>query len=131
MTGKEVRQAFEYLFSLKPDGSVMNGTFQYSKGFGLTVDVKNYQECGCRVVSISLNDEAIDDERVYTVGMTQNCSNKFKRYFGVSLPEEKVKLVAISTFSDLAKWMISQTEKIEVQSKGRFEILHAECLHNG
>ena len=63
--------------------------------------------------------------------MTQNCANKFKRYFGVDLPDESIKLVAISTFSDLAKWMISQNQKIEVQNKGRFEILNAECLYNG
>ena len=131
MTGKEVRQAFTYLFSLKPDGSVMNGTFQYSKGFKLAVDVENYQEHGCRIERLSLNGEEIDDNRIYTVGMTQNCANKFKRYFGVDLPDESIKLVAISTFSDLAKWMISQNQKIEVQNKGRFEILNAECLYNG
>ena len=131
MTGREVRQAFEYLFSLKPDGSVMNGTFQYSKGFHLVADVEKYKERGCRMEYIGLWGEAIDDERVYTVGMTKNCANKFKRYFGTVLPEEKIKLVAISTFSDLARWMISQTEKIIVQNKGRFEMLHTEYLQNG
>ena len=131
MTGREVRQAFEYLFSLKPDGSVMNGTFQYSKGFHLVADVEKYKERGCRMEYIGLWGEAIDDERVYTVGMTKNCANKFKRYFGMVLPEEKIKLVAISTFSDLARWMISQTKKIVVENKGRFEMLHTEYLQNG
>ena len=131
MTGKEIRQAFEYLFSLKPDGSVMNGTFQYSRGFKLIVDVENYQERGCRVEYIGLNGEALDDERIYTVGMTKNCANKFKRYFGYVLPEENMKLVAISTFSDLTRWMIMQNGKITVCDKGRFEMLHMECLQNG
>ena len=128
MTGAEIREAFDYLFSLKPDGTVMNGTFQYSRGFHLTVDVEGYKERGCRVEYIGLNGEAIDDERRYTVGMTENCFTKFKRYFGLSLPEERARLVAISTFGDLARWMIGQTEKIAVTEKGRFEILNKESL---
>jgi 2',3'-cyclic-nucleotide 2'-phosphodiesterase (5'-nucleotidase family) len=128
LTGRELRQAFEYLFSLKSDGSVMNGTFQYSKGFKLVIDVEKYQERGCRIEYIGLNGEALDDERIYTVGMTKNCLNKFKRYFGFTVSEEKVNLIAISTFSDLARWMITQNEKIVVRDKGRFEILHSEYL---
>ena len=128
LTGRELRQAFSYLFSLKPDGSVMNGTFQYSRGFKLIADVERYKERGCRVEYIGLNGEALDDERSYTVGMTKNCLCKFKRYFGFTVPEEKVSLIAISTFSDLARWMIAQNEKITVQDRGRFEILHAEYL---
>ena len=77
---------------------------------------------------IGLNGEALDDERVYTVGMTKNCMNKFKRYFGTALAEEKASLVTLSTFNDLARWMISQNGKIEVRDRGRFEIIHAEYL---
>ena len=128
LTGREIRQAFEYLFSLKPDGSVMNGTFQYSRGFKLIADVEKYQERGCRMEYIGLNGDTLDDERIYHVGMTKNCLHKFKRYFGFVVPDEKVKLMAISTFSDLARWMITQNEKIAVQNKGRFEILHPEYL---
>ena len=129
LSGKEIRQAFEYLFSLKPDGSVMNGTFQYSKGFKLIVDVENYKEQGCRIEYIGLNGEEINDERRYTVGMTKNCLIKCKRYFGCEIPEDKTSLIAISTFSDLARWMITQNEKISVKNKGRFEILHKEHLN--
>ena len=128
LTGREIRQAFEYLFSLKPDGSVMNGTFQYSRGFKLIADVEKYKERGCRMEYIGLNGDTLDDERIYHVGMTKNCLHKFKRYFGFVVPDEKVKLMAISTFSDLARWMITQNEKIAVQNKGRFEILHPEYL---
>ena len=128
LTGKEIRQAFSYLFSLKPDGSVMNGTFQYSRGFKLIADVEKYTERGCRMEYIGLNGEELDDERIYTVGMTKNCLRKFKRYFGFDVPEERVNLIAISTFSDLARWMIAQNEKIAVRDRGRFEILHPEYL---
>ena len=38
LTGSEIKHSFQYLFSLKPDGSVMGGTFQYSRGFFLHVD---------------------------------------------------------------------------------------------
>ena len=128
LTGKELRQAFTYLFSLKPDGSIMNGTFQYSRGFRLISDMENYRERGGSLEYMALNGEEIQDERTYTVGMTKNCFHKFKRYFGFVLSEERAKLVSFSTFSDLAKWMITQNEKITVRNKGRFEILHAESL---
>ena len=130
LTGKEIRQAFEYLFSLKDDGSVMNGTFQYSRGFKLIADLEKYKERGCRMEYIGLNGEPLNDERSYTVGMTKNCLNKFKRYFGFSVSDEKVSLIAISTFSDLARWMIIHNEKISVKDKGRFEMRHMEYLEN-
>ena len=79
---------------------------------------------------IGLNGEAIDDSRNYTVGMTKNCFNKFKRYFGVALSEDRASLMSISTFSDLARWMITKNEKIAVSDKGRFEMLHTEYLEN-
>ena len=128
LSGREIRQAFSYLFSLKPDGSVMNGTFQYSKGFKLIADVEKYKERGCRLVYIGLNGQELDDERMYTVGMTQNCLRKSKRYFGLAVPEDRVSLVAVSTFSDLARWMIAQNGRIAVGNRGRFEILHTEYL---
>jgi hypothetical protein len=106
----------------------MNGTFQYSRGFKLITDMENYKEHGCRMEYIGLNGEALDDERIYNVGLTKNCLRKFKRYFGFTVPEERVSLIAISTFSDLARWMIAQNEKISVRDRGRFEILHPEYL---
>lgn len=128
LTGREIRNAFEYLFFLKPDGSVMNGTFQYSRGFLLVADLEKYKERGCRMEYIGLNGEEIDDNRSYTVGMTENCLHKFKRYFGFSIPAEQTNLIAISTFSDLVRWMITQNEKIAVHDKGRFIMHHAEYL---
>ena len=126
--GSEIRRAFEYLFSLKSDGSIMNGTFQYSKGFKLVADLEGYKKHGCRLDYIGLCGEEIDDERIYTVGMTKNCLNKFKRYFGFTVPEDRVTLISVSTFSDLARWMITQNKKISVFDRGRFEMLHMECL---
>ena len=128
LTGAEIRRAFEYLFSLKPDGSVMNGTFQYSRGFSLIADLECYKERGCRVEHIGLHGEELSDDRLYKVGMTKNCLNKFKRYFGFKVPEDRVSLIAVSTFSDLARWMITRTEKISVREKGRFILNHLEYL---
>jgi 5'-nucleotidase len=128
LTGREIRSAFEYLFSIKPDGSVMNGTFQYSRGFRLVVDMEGYKEHGCRIEYIGLNGEEIDDCRTYTVGMTKNCFTKIRRYFGLTVPEERSALMAISTFSDLARWLMTRNERIEVREKGRFVILHPEAL---
>ena len=128
LKGSDIKRAFEYLFSLKPDGSVMNGTFQYSRGFRLVADMERYKEKGCRMEYIGLYGEPISDDRVYSLGMTRNCLNKFKRYFGFDVPEDAVSLVAISTFSDLARWLIGQNEKITVRDMGRFEALHPEYL---
>ena len=128
LTGEEIRRAFDYLFSLKPDGSVMNGTFQYSRGFRLIADLERYRDRGCRVEYIGLNGEEIDPARTYTVGMTKNCLRKCKRYFGLEVPEERVSLVAVSTFSDLARWMITQSAPIAVVGRGRFGMLHTEYL---
>ena len=60
--------------------------------------------------------------------MTKNCLNKFKRYFGFTVSEERVSLIAISTFSDLARWMITRDERITVREKGRYEMRHTEYL---
>ena len=92
----------------------------------MIADMENYRECGGRLEYIALNGEELLDERTYSVGMTKNCFHKFKRYFGFALSEERAKLASFSTFSDLARWMITQNEKITVRDKGRFEILHAE-----
>ena len=128
LTGSEILHAFSYLFSLKPDGSVMNGTFQYSRGFKLIADMERYKERGCRMEYIGLNGEELDPERTYTVGMTKNCFQKMQRYFGLTVPDERAGLIAVSTFSDLARWMITQNTKIAVQDRGRFIILHPEWL---
>ena len=98
--------------------------------FALVADMERYKERGCRMEYIGLNGEELDDGRTYTVGMTKNCFKKFKRYFGCTIPEERASLIAISTFSDLARWMITQNEKITVRDRGRFEILHPEYLYN-
>ena len=126
MTGEEIRRAFEYLFSLKPDGSLMSGTFQYSRGFRLVVDAKDYRESGVRVEYIGLYGEEIRDGQTYSVGMTRNCLNKFSKYFGFSIPEGRASLASVSAFSDLARWMIDKREKITVEGRGRFEILNSE-----
>ena len=128
LTGKEIRQAFEYLFSLKPDGSLMSGTFQYSRGFRLVVDAENYRQRGVRVEYIGVGGEELCDERTYSVGMTKNCLNKFGKYFGSAVPEGRASLASVSAFSDLARWMIDQRGKIAVAGRGRFEILNSEKL---
>ena len=128
LSGAEIRRAFEYLFSLKPDGSLMSGTFQYSRGFRLVVDAENYRERGVRVEYIGIGGEQICDERTYSVGMTKNCFNKFEKYFGFAIPDGRASLASVSTFGDLARWMIDKREKIAVECKGRFEILNSQLF---
>ncbi len=120
LSGKEIIDAFDYLFSLKPDGSVMNGTFQYSRGFKLVADATDCWNKGCRVESISLNGEDIKEDKTYTVGMTKNAADSFLRYFGFTIAPERQKLVSLSTYNDLAKWMLSQDEPVKIHGRGRF-----------
>ena len=120
MTGKEIKDAFNYLFSLKPDGSVMNGTFLYSNGFKLVVDGTDCWEKGCRVESITLDGKEFEDDKIYNVGMTQNCISNTLRYFDQKIESDKQKVLSLSTFNDLARWCILMDSKITVPEKGRF-----------
>ncbi len=120
MTGRQIRDCFDYLFSIKPDRTVMNGEFQYSKGFRLVVDGTGYWETGGKVTSITLNGEALEDERIYKVGMTRNCMNNSVTYFGQTFTPSQCKLLSLSTYNDLAKWFLAQTEPVARPPKGRF-----------
>ncbi len=118
--GKEIKEGFDYLFSLKPDGSVMNGTFQYSRGFRLVVDGTGCWEQGCHVKSITLFGEELEDDKYYSVGMTRNCTDNCFTYFAKTFDESRYKIVSLSTFNDLAKWFITREEKVVAPEKGRF-----------
>lgn len=120
ITGKELKECFDYLFTLKPDGTVMNGTFQYSKGFRLVVDGTDCWEKGCRVESISFDGQELEDERVYRVGMTRNCTKSCFTYFAKVFDESRYRVVSLSTFHDLARWFLAQKEPVVAPPKGRF-----------
>ncbi len=122
ISGKELKESFDYLFSLKPDGSVMNGTFQYSKGFKLVVDGTDCWEKGCKVTSISLFGEELDDDRIYNVGMTRNCTENCFTYFAKVFDDSRCETVSLSTYNALAEWLLSQKEKVVAPPKGRFFI---------
>ena len=122
ITGRELKTAFDYLFSLKPDGSIMNGTFQYSRGFRLVVDADNCWEKGCTIEELSLNGKEFEDDKVYWVGLTKNCAGSFLRYFGMVLSPEKINLVSISTRSDIARWLLASKDPIKAPEHGRFVI---------
>ncbi|MBR6381522.1 MAG: bifunctional metallophosphatase/5'-nucleotidase [Lachnospiraceae bacterium] len=126
LTGRELLDGFAYLFSLKPDGSVMNGTFQYSRGFRLTVDGEDCWNRGCRVLEMTLDGQELDPERTYSVGITKNCSESFLRYFGFAIPPERIRLVSLSTYCDLAKWCLMRRSPVEAPEQGRFRILNFE-----
>ena len=123
MSGKEIREGFEYLFSLKPDGSVMNGTFQFSRGFRLEADFTDCWNRGCRIESLTLNGKPLEEKTLYRVGVTANCASGFIRYFSLSIPEERKQTVSLSSYYDLARWFLAQPDKVSVNGRGRF-IIH-------
>lgn len=120
ITGKELKECFDYLFSLKPDGTVMNGTFQYSRGFRLVVDGTGCWQRGCRVESMSLFGQELQEDKVYRVGMTRNCTKNCFTYFAKVFDESRYSIVSLSTFHDLARWFLSQKKPVETPPKGRF-----------
>ena len=120
ITGREIRECFDYLFTLKPDGTVMNGTFQYSRGFQLVVDGTDCWEKGCRVESIKIGGEDLVDDRVYAVGMTKNCTSSCYTYFAKVFDASRCRVVTLSTFHDLARYFLSKQEPVVAPPKGRF-----------
>lgn len=120
LTGREIKEAFRYLFTLKPDGSVMNGTFLYSKGFCLVADGTDCWQKGCTVVSLTLNGKEFEDDQVYRVGMTNNCASNCVRYFALELGEERRKTLSLSTYHDLARWCLAKEDVIPTPETGRF-----------
>ena len=126
LTGREIKESFRYLFTLKPDGSVMNGTFQYSKGFRLVVDATDCWNRGCTIESMTLNGQAFEDGKKYRVGITKNCASNTLRYFAMPLEDERLKTLSLSTYNDLAKWCLERTDKVHAPEKGRFILLNFE-----
>lgn len=120
LTGKEIKDAFDYLFSLKPDGSVMNGTFQYSKGFRLVADGTDCWQKGCRVTSLTLNGEEFEDAKEYHVGMTRNCVIGCFQYFNLVVLPERQKVVSLSTYQALATYFLTRKGVVTAPEKGRF-----------
>jgi len=120
LRGKEIKDSFDYLFSLKPDGSVMNGTFQYSRGFCLEADAEDCWNKGCRVTKLTLNGKEFEDEKIYRVGMTKNCADSSLKYFGLNIDSDRKSIVSFSSYSDLARWFMMYQGKITAPEKGRF-----------
>ncbi len=120
MSGKEIKSAFDYLFSLKPDGSVMNGTFQYSRGFKVVVDAEDCWNRGCTVEELSFEGRPFEDDKTYRVGMTKNCAESTFRYFGFVIEPQRLKTVSLSTCGDLAYHFLQSDEIITAPPKERF-----------
>ena len=68
------------------------------------------REKGCRVKSISLNGEDIDNEREYLVGMTRNCTESCYTYFAKVFDESRFEVVSLSTYNDLARWFLNRNK---------------------
>ncbi len=122
LTGRELREGFDYLFSLKPDGSIMGGTFQFSRGFFLRVDATDCWEKGAKVVDLRIGGRPLKDDRVYRVGVTRNCAEKFFRYFGLYLSPEQMRVVSLSTCADLATHFLLYQGEVQAPERGRFQL---------
>lgn len=126
ISGSELLEMFGFLFSLKEDGSVMNGTFQYSRGLRLVVDGEDCFKKGCKILEFTLNGEKISPNSHYKVGVTRNCFENFRKYFNMPISEERAVTVGTSSYHDLARWFLSQNRPVTAKYPGRFEILNFE-----
>lgn len=124
ISGSELLEMFGFLFSLKEDGSVMNGTFQYSRGLRLVVDGEDCFKKGCKILEFTLNGEKISPDSHYKVGVTRNCFENFRKYFNMPMDEGRAVTVGTSSYHDLARWFLSQSKPVAAKAHGRFEILN-------
>ncbi len=122
LSGREILESFRYLFSLKPDGSIMGGTFQYSKGFFLHVDASDCWEHGAKVTELRIGGKNVENERIYRVGMTQNCLTKLYRYFGLVPDPERQRVVSLSTYHDLTTALLLREDVLCAPERGRFRM---------
>lgn len=123
LSGKEIKDMFAYLMSLKDSGDIMTGFFQYSRGFCMEVDFENYKEKGGRITKLTLNGEEFEDDRKYTVCVTEYCMKNFNRYFRLNIDDtdpERAKLVSYSAYHDLIKGFLKQEAPIMPPVFGRF-----------
>ena len=67
--------------------------------------------------------EAHKGEEIYRVGITKNCAANTMKYFSMQLDDDRLKVLSLSTYNDLAKWCLGRTNKVRAPEKGRF-ILH-------
>lgn len=125
ITGKTLLEMFNYLFSLKADGSVMNGTFQYSRGLNIITEGLDYQKYGVRMESMTFNGNEIDNDEKYRIGVTQNCLNNFGKYFNITIPKEdnSLKIHSYSTYHDLQYWFMTHSEPIVAPELGNRFVL--------
>ncbi|MBQ7516042.1 MAG: bifunctional metallophosphatase/5'-nucleotidase [Schwartzia sp.] len=130
-SGKELREMFAWLFARKPDGSLVSGEFQYSRGFELVVDFSACRSQGGRVVCLRLRGEEIDDNRTYRLGFTRNCAENFYRYFSRRIDPDMTQVLSLSTYNDLARWFLMRPGPVVAPPKGRFTALHFEELGIG
>lgn len=121
LSGSDIEKMFSYMFSDREDGNLMSGNFQYSDGFRLVVDFKNKANV---IEDITFGGKKLIGDKIYSIGITQNCLNKFYQYFNiiVDCPDDRVKTLSYSTFHDLQHWFLMQEKPIEAPTKGRFLI---------
>ncbi len=127
-SGKELREMFAWLFARKPDGSLISGKFQYSRGFELVVDFADCRNQGGRIVHLHLWGEELDDSRIYRLGFTRNCAKNFYRYFSRRIESDTIQVRSLSTYNDLARWFLTRSGPVVPPPKGRFIALHYEEL---
>ena len=123
VTGKEIKDMFTYLMSLKENGDVMTGFFQYSRGFCMEVDFENYKERGGRLLRLTLNGEEFEDNRKYSICVTEYCMKNFNRYFRLPIDDtdsERAKLLSYSAYNDLVKRFLMYDNPIKPPVRGRF-----------
>ncbi len=123
LTGREIKDMFHYLFTLKPDGSVMNGTFQYSHGFHLAVDGSKCWTEGCFIKELSFNGKEFEDDRIYRVGMTANCVKGCFQYFHFNPDPERIETVSLSTYHALTTYFMIKNGPVTAPKLGeRFDL---------
>lgn len=120
VTGKQLRQMM--IFVLR-DESFEGHTEFYQLSQGIYLE---YSKGKRTIERFTLNDEDIDDSRIYTVGLQQFHFNNLTQFFGVDAAEiaanRKPKILSTSTV-DILDEFLCQVELVQPVVMGRLVIL--------
>ncbi len=94
----------------------------------MVVDTDDWIHKGCFIRELTLNGKPLQDDRVYRVGVTQNCLENFPRYFHLQAEDCSPRRVSFSTIHDLERWFLRQQSPVTVQNMGRLTFLN---YHDG
>jgi len=122
VTGTQLRRMLAFIFRDEMFDCDHTEFYQYSKGMHIVFDRAKKQ-----FVTLELNGEAIQDDRLYKVGLQEFHFVNFEKFFNVPIEEVLANAdarVVSSSIQDLIIEHLSTNSLMDAQVEGRIEILN-------